>query len=362
MNIRNILFSLIFIMSFMLNSCGSNGSSNKIKPSNPGPASCLASSKSASPAIEFKIDIAQPTLNFSTPLGQLTPKQNNPFSIVGGTDATINNSFAPAQTNTVAITIGNSVCTGTVVASNLILTAAHCFDNADFNSTSPGNVIFSNDLNLGTTVPISCWQRNSNYISCAEYSIYSCVLNDIAWVKINGNVSTYNYSPVSILTNPQNISTTETKWMAGFGKLNDTLNNSSGHKFFVNTPLRGTHDQILSDRVALFNSGSSSNAFQNYLTVIGPYTGLGSCEGDSGGPVYIARTNVSNGSTQYVLAALTQGNNNILTPKPSGSYPSFTYDYSTLANCNDGFGVYTTVGNFVNWITSTSGVSVTTYP
>ncbi|BBH53773.1 S1 family peptidase [Fluviispira sanaruensis] len=362
MNIRNFLFSITCIFSIILNSCGSNGSSSIITPSNPGPASCLANSKFASSAKELNINIAQPTMKFSNPLTQIDPIQKKPLSIVGGTDATLNNTFAPAQTNTVAIILnGNTLCTGTVVASNLILTAAHCFDNVDFTSTSPGYVKFSNSLTTASSAAISCWQRNSNYISCAQYSIYACSLNDIAWVKINGNISAYGYSPVSILADPQNISTTETKWMAGFGKLNDNIVNSSGHKFFINTPIGGTHDQILSERVSLYNSGTSSSAFQNYLTVIGPYSALGTCEGDSGGPVYISRRNFTTGSTEYVLAALTQGNNNILTPKPSGSYPSFSYDYNIASNCNDGYSIYTTVGNYINWITSTSGVNVTTY-
>lgn len=354
---------IILFCSFLLISCGSSNMSSGPVRSNPGPVACLASGFSQNLQI---IDAKIITNDFKTS-NQLAPfVMDHSFGsedIVGGLNAS---STLPASNNTVAILIRqqgssnlNFLCTGTVVTGSLILTAAHCFDNADKNSLSPGVVIFSNSykspLNASNSAEITCWQRNYNYLSCQDNSIASCNLYDIAWVKIGTDASAFGYQPLKVLGSPSSISTSETKWMAGFGKLNDSIDNFSGNKYIVDSSAQGHSDVILSDRVNLFNSLTFSNAYQNYLTIIGPNSGKGTCQGDSGGPVYVSR------GGNYVVAALTQGSNNILTPKPSGSYPSFSFDTNLYASCNDGYGVYTTIGNYVSWIQSSSGVSLSVY-
>lgn len=290
-------------------------------------------------------------------------------NIVGGTTVT-NAGTILTGSNTVAIILESKngqeeiLCTGSIVASNLILTAGHCFDSVDLNSTSPGSVVFANSYlnsNNNNSAKISCWQRPTNYVPCSVDDSYNCILNDITWVKINGNINNFtNYTTVPILSNPKAISATEPKWMLGFGLLNDNQNNVSGNKYVVQSLTSSTYpDTLPSNAVNSFNTLTFSNAYEQYLTVIGPNNqtnpGKGTCEGDSGGPVYVSR------SGSYVLAALTQGSNSLLSPHPTNSSPPYTFDTSNYANCNDGYGVYTTVGNYVNWITTTSGVNLSTY-
>lgn len=326
----SLYFSLLLVIPFFITSCKKSSESSSSAVNYAGPSQCLPKSSS------------------------LTQ------DIVGGT--TVNGLSVPAGNNTVAILLNNIhdstktiICSGSVVASNLILTAGHCFDNVDLNSTSPGKVVFDNFYFSSNSANISCWQRSSNYIPCSVDNSYNCILNDIAWVKINGNVASFGYSAVSLLANPQAISSTETKWMAGFGALNDNTDNSRGLKYIVDTARQGNADISQTSGITTFNSQTSANAYQNYLTVIGPYSGHGTCQGDSGGPVYISR------SSTYILAALTQGSNVLLTPHPTTTSAPYSFDTSIYATCQDGYGVYTTVGNYISWLTSTSATSVSTY-
>lgn len=297
-------------------------------------------------------------INYSGPAQCLANNNANLVeNIVGGT--LVDNTTVPSGKNTVAIILnskssGTILCTGTVVANNLILTAGHCFDKVDQNSVSPGNVIFADTYNSTSSATISCWQRPANYVPCSVDNSYNCILNDITWVKINKNASSFGYQTVSILSNPQTILPTETKWMLGFGNLNDSGTNDT-KKYIVDSSTQPNPDILPSGARDTFNFYTFSNAYQQYLTVIGPNIGKGTCEGDSGGPVYVNR------SGKYILAALTQGSNSLLSPHPTTVSQPYTFDTSKYATCNDGYGVYTTVGNYVRWITFSSGINVSTY-
>lgn len=396
---------------FALSSCGDGGSttSSTSNSSNyAGPNSCLAnrSLEIESFIRSNSITAAQENLTF-TPQFFETNKikylqegnENSSFQfinkIVGGDVSSSTTNCQSLTTtpsaknivnnNTVALILrqkGSSLsvlCSGTVVANNLILTAAHCFDSVDLNSTSPGVVDFGSTYgNPSNQIAISCWQRNSNYVSCSTNSTAGCVLNDIAWVKIASPLPS-PYAPISILANPNGFTSlgdgnsTGEKLFAGYGLLNQNASNSTGSKYCVSTTGNTSYsgvDYLPSNAITTFNNATSSNAYQNYLTVIGPITGIspdpnssastntsakGTCSGDSGGPVYSTK------SGSWILAALTQGSNNILSPIPTQTTPPYTtFNNSTYAGCQYGYGVYTTVGNYVNWIQSTSGVTVST--
>lgn len=400
---------LIVLVPFLLTACGSekkgeSGDDIGGRDGSSGPASCLATHTSSG---QLSLTRSQyPTYapaNWSrSTVGHFDPdkafKKNN-FNVVpkivgGDFISTTTNCQSPhgasaknkADTNTVAILLKQSgdtkesiVCTGTVVAPNLILTAGHCFDSVDKTSTSPGRIVFSSrytNPNSSNAVNISCWQRHSSYVSCDSSSpTYSCILNDIAWVTFDGNASTFGYTPTNLLSDPATISRTEEKLFAGFGLWNEKVD-GDGSKQCVSTHGNTNYaggsggDYLPAHAVDSFNASTSANAYENYLTVIGPITGTspgdgstnspantfakGTCSGDSGGPVYVNR------SGTWVLAALTQGSNNVLTPKPNDVAPPYTsFNTAFAAGCQYGYGVYTTVGNYINWIQTTSGKTIT---
>ncbi|MGY3804424.1 S1 family peptidase [Pigmentibacter ruber] len=282
--------------------------------------------------------------------------------IVGGNPAT--DSSIITGSNTVAIILNDFknaskriICSGTIVQSNLILTAGHCFDDVNINSTSPGVVVFADSFqnyNASQALNISCWQRPANYKPCLSDSSYDCILNDIAWVKISGSILP-NYNIVQVLKDPLTISSTETKWMAGYGNQSDSGSNNTLKNVVTSIPSNANPDSPPNGAIQEFNSITFANAYQLYLTVIGPNAGKGTCAGDSGGPVYVQR------NSNYVLAAITQGSNNLLSPHPLNSSPPYRFDTNNYANCQDGYGVYTTIGNYINWIQASSGITIIAY-
>lgn len=332
---KTLVFICIFL--FFINSCKKIINSEIAR--SPGPSSCLANRNEI--------------LSTNIVRGQV-----------------VDNTTVPSGRNTVGIVLplGNSmyvVCTGTVVADNLILTAAHCLDDIDHNNVSPGHIVFSDQLNFSrnsvVSSPITCWQKHGSYTSCADTNSLGCTLFDIAWLKIgNSATANYGYNTISVLANPQLITATESKWMFGFGHLSDSQSNTSNRKYSVMSASSiNFPDTIPGGAITNFNAITFNNAYQSYLTVIGPNnqpgSAKGTCMGDSGGPVYLNR----NGN--YILAALTQGSNSVLTPHPTNTAPPYSFNSSQYALCNDGYGVYTTIGNYINWIQTSSGVTLSLF-
>ena len=417
-------------------SCGKKDSANSGSTPTPtapiyagaGPSICsggiIANRETISPYFaNFQEALASP---FKTKTISQTEPHNSNFNankgilkIVGGDPASApttkcqptatasRNQASTASTNTVAIYTpsttlsGGRICTGELVASNLVITAAHCFNN-QYNTS--GNfvqtydltdrtamgavVVLDNAFTPNTTAPnygasnystVKCWQRNPNWRSSAATpqetsNDYSMNLSDIAWIQLDTPLT--GSTSVALLANQATISTTEEKLMAGFGKNSERATRVTGEKdctsTYADTNYSGRGDIVQTNAPSTYNAIVSSklgisSAYGNYISVIGPINGgspHGTCYGDSGGPVYVYR------NSNWVLAAIVEGSDALLSSHPTTNFSSYntaasilstSFDFNvTAANCDDGYGTYTLVSPYISWIQSSSGVTLST--
>ncbi|MFW7379906.1 MAG: S1 family peptidase [Oligoflexus sp.] len=169
--------------------------------------------------------------------------------IVGGQIVSENDS-GPER----ASTVGLNGCTGTLVALDLVLTAAHCYNSA----ISGGYVVFGTSFssNERQLVRIAGSAINRGYAGPGT---------DVALIRLAGPIPA-GYRPVTIYPQGQPIYRGDTVRLAGYGS--DNTPNSFGI-------LRAVTSYIMQ------RAGDGSLYVENGRTA--------ACRGDSGGPLYLQR-------------------------------------------------------------------------
>ena len=244
---------------------------------------------------------------------QASQKKSNihPF-IVGGTAADIAN--FPWQ---VALIYGNQTdrdqfCGGSLLSSQWVLTAAHCFyDDQGVVDTDPANL----DIISGTTD----WETGGRRSHVARIIIhpgyrFGRESDDIALVKLSASIPAGEISNYAAL--PSDDSVTAYGTITGWG---DT--------FF------GSHagsPSLRKVRVPMVDDTTCANAYTDFepSMVCAGSSGKGSCQGDSGGPLVEYGTNVEVGIV------------------------SFAY------GCAEPYTVFTRVSAYLSWIEITAGLPV----
>lgn len=162
-------------------------------------------------------------------------------------------------------------CTGTLIDSNIVLTAAHCFDLRHFPKLRKFNVLFVNSLRERSAAVA---RRGVAYSMNAAYNSQGGLDHDIALVLFQ-NAAPSGFKSVRIDEDPQANYGSRTVYVYGYGRTEDY----TGQKQQPEKPNPG-----ILHRGTMLIDLEYNRYSDRYLTQVGSETSL--CQGDSGGPQF----------------------------------------------------------------------------
>jgi len=211
----------------------------------------------------------------------------------------------------VALTYGpgsGAFCSGTLIAPNVVLTAAHCLENVQVQWVQ---VFFGNDVT-----------QAGDYRGVSEMEPHwtfsgPSMEGDIGLIRLSANAPS-SVTPIGALPVSQGLTSADVGVSVDFSGFGVTESSSDGVKLHVQTPIDFVCNQ--------------ATTCQGYIAPwsfeYGQSTG-GPCSGDSGGPAFLWR-----GSVEYVAGVTSYGD----------------------PTCTD-FGVSTMVDAYIDWINDFIGIS-----
>ncbi|XP_013183844.2 chymotrypsin BI [Amyelois transitella] len=234
--------------------------------------------------------------------------------IVGGSQVTTQSSF-PFQAGLIAtLTTGwTSICGGSLLSSTKVLTAAHCWWDGQsqarlFTVVLGSLTIFTGGTRIETSDIVVHPNWNTNAIT------HDIAMVTIKSVSFNNNIQSI---PIPTMADVNQDFSGSTAVVSGYGKTNDAQTS-----FPTTSALHQTTVKVITNAVC-------QNSFQ--ITLHGSHLctngdgGVGSCDGDSGGPLTTVWKN-----QRTLIGVVSFG----LGDRCQSGYPS----------------VYTRVTAFLNWI------------
>ncbi|RHY45145.1 hypothetical protein DYB37_007700 [Aphanomyces astaci] len=195
-------------------------------------------------------------------------QDDNYIEIVGGHEATTGQHRYVAGLKRSATT--RSLCGGSLIAPNVILTAAHCTDNGLSHAVVGSH--FLTGSSDGVPVKITKEIPHPQYVA-ATHS------NDVAILLLDRNVTTITPVTVSFEAVPANVLT----WVRGWGTISSS----------------GPQSQVLKEvSVKTWDNAKAAAALKpskvdNTMVAAGGLAGEDSCQSDSGGPLTIEQNGVA---------------------------------------------------------------------
>lgn len=195
------------------------------------------------------------------PSGPVALKSND-GQIIGGTDATGEESFSKTVVSLYNVKVG-SLCTASIYSEDMLITAAHCLDGPAEHMVVFFEKELKNDENLEAREVVAyevspLWEKRMN-------QMYDT--GDIAVVKFAGGLPE-GFRPAEVLKDDRLLKNGGTTLLAGYGLSDGVKKTGSGRLRYVETKIQDidySYTEVLIDQSQ----------------------GKGACHGDSGGPAYI---------------------------------------------------------------------------
>jgi secreted trypsin-like serine protease len=261
--------------------------------------------------------------------------------IMGGTEVP---EGAPIASSIVAIfdKKENAVCTGSIIAENFIVTAAHCANEAQYLK-----VVFGNDIDLYMSAheqdilemhvrQVTAVVTHPDYDE-EENSRKNTDHNDIAVMRFSGKLPE-GYKPAVILADSSYLKIGSMAKLAGFGvddielkpvnmkNVKDAKKKLDEGEIYCEDEQEKHCFEVEATGEGILRQAEAPIALKGISEVLLNETkGQGTCMGDSGGPAYL-----QDGKDFYLFGVTSRG--------------------SQLC---DGNGIYTNVVYFTNWIKQT---------
>lgn len=250
----------------------------------------------------------------------------NPL-IVGGSPVGLD---SPAATSTVAL-VGRDdhlpFCTGTLVAPDLVISAAHCVESSEPKDLA---ILFGESPDSSDAVFVDVIALKMAHPDGSKYFPNL----DIAWLRL-AHSAPAGTEPVEVLRDPERLTPGTPILLAGYGRTRTGCSSDEAGCSGKKLEVASTVDRIVDDHnyrsLVLFRSNPDT----------------GACNGDSGGPAYVRLDD------KWFLVGATNGNTGLLTPD------AFENREGT---CEAGHDIYTFIGGYAHWIEETSGLALTNTP
>jgi hypothetical protein len=212
-------------------------------------------------------------------------------------------------------------CTGTLVGRNVVVTAGHCFFCAGGGATGTTVIYVGNDTNQPGQTFTGTIVRHPQYGMGGLH-------NDLSVIILDQDVE--GVTPRPMATTDEINQATFVR-VVGFGSNAPSGFGGFGLKRLVDVPVASASCNRPGDPELL--------GCDPQLEMVAGFVGLGpdSCNGDSGGPIYVLIGNNANDPTAWRVAGATSRATN-----------------SSIANCGDG-GVYARLDQFIDFIRNIPG-------